>query len=104
MWTVNEHQTGRIQSHSQGKVVGSLLAAAPAVLGRLAVVFAVERREPVLGRGSQHMGAPGAGHHLHGLLGEPSLAEAEGGRKDKEAGVTAEEEGSRVWRIAAVTL
>ena len=67
MWTVNEREN---RATASGRVVGSLLAVAAAVLGRFAVVLAVEAEGPVLSRGSQNSGGTWRWAHLHGLLGE----------------------------------
>ena len=67
MWTVNEQEN---RATASGRVVGSLLAVAAAVLGRFAVVLAVEAEGPVLSRGSQNSGGTWCWAHLHGLLGE----------------------------------
>lgn len=66
MWTVNEWENRAAASR---RVVGSLLAVAAAVLGRFAVVLAVEAEGPVLGGGSQDPGGTWRWAHLHGLLG-----------------------------------
>lgn len=52
----------RGQSHSQGKVMGSLLAAAAAVLGRLAVCLPWRQRDWCSAEEARALGAPGAGH------------------------------------------
>ena len=49
--------------------MGSLLAVAAAVLGRFAVVLAVEAEGLVLGGGSQDPGGTWRWAHLHGRLG-----------------------------------
>ena len=67
MWTVNEREN---RATAGGRVVGSLLAVAAAVLGRFAVVLAVEAEGPVLSRGSQNSGGTWRWAHLHGLVGE----------------------------------
>ena len=67
MWTVNEREN---RATAGGRVVGSLLAVAAAVLGRFAVVLAVEAEGPVLSRGSQNSGGTWRWAHLHGRLGE----------------------------------
>lgn len=65
---------GEYRATARGRVVGSL-SCSPSSAGQTAAVFVGVRREPCSAEEASTPGAPGAGHHLHGLLGVNWLAE-----------------------------